>query len=227
MEGLTTREATWLERFERRKWQWQSGQGAFPLGPTFRRYEVPKASWTGGQVIFELMDHLDRIDPALEILFDKFTVRGGPNSLGPGHHLVTRLEGSGECSADLLRMELTLQWDIDEDGYTWAWPDYRLRAPGMWLIASLRKHYIGKAPGGELNPVRRHSIKRSQDRVKEKRAEAVKACIDIEMDITKEILPYFHSEDGGVGRTIHRTGKQMLPGKRNPNRVVVDVGAAK
>lgn len=211
MFELTPQESQWLENFNRRKELWQGGAGACPLAPTFRRYELPQAHWIGGAVPFEVLDQLDRVDPQLEIIFDKFTVVGGSNSAGPGHHLVTNLNGPGQSSGDLLSYECSLQWDIDPQGGIPLWPRGRPAPPGLWFIPFLRKHYVGFM-GGDNNPVRRRKIERSKENAKEFRARSIKKAIDTELAINDEILPYLPAIVGGKNKTIRRTGRQLIPG---------------
>jgi hypothetical protein len=224
MFDLSPHEREWLENYHRRRRLWEKGVAAQPLSPTFRRYEIPSARWIGGEVSMPLIDALDRIDPDLEIIFDKFTVVGGPGSLRPGHHLVTRLGGGRfDCNA-LLQYEVSVQWDIDEFGAAMIWPKGRPAAPGMWFVNLVRKHYVGPM-GGDVNPTRRRMIEDRKNRTKEQRAASVKKSIDLQMDYLREIAPYLPtgSCEEAAGRTVRRTGRDLIAGRKT-EKVIVDMG---
>ena len=171
-----------------------------------------------------VIDALDRIDPDLEIIFDKFTVHGGPRSLSPGHHLVTRLSGSRFDRNALLQYEVSVQWDIDEHGGAMIWPKGRPAAPGMWFVDLVRKHYVGPM-GGDVNLTRRRMLEDRKNREKAWRAASVKKAIDLQTDYVREIASYLPTGtcDGAAGRTIRRTGRDLIAGRKT-ERVTVDLG---
>jgi hypothetical protein len=206
--ALSPREEQWLDLYKLREARWKSGKAAQPLDGVFRRYEIPPGSWVGGPVPMPLIDALHRIDPDLEVIYDKFTTVNGCNGSGPAFHLVHRKGKAPSRSGDLLCFEFSLQWDVLTDIHR-GWPHGVPAPPGMWLIKALRKFYVGDQSAKD-DPKRRKFVESFRDRSRAKRAKHIKEARDLELDVYKyDLQPKLPGDMifGGRGREM-----QTVPG---------------
>lgn len=223
---LRSREKSWLTRFKRREARWLAGRHNLPLTGPFRRHEIPKATWLGG-IDQAAIAMVKSVHPSLEIIFDKFTAPKGSKASRPGFHLVSLVAKGATPDYDILNYEFSIQKQVVTAGRNLAWPGGTPCVPTVEYMTGflpvLKSVFVGPKNEADEKQIDLDGYNNERQR----RADVVKPMLDMELAIMEEINPYAPTGLGiplAKGRTIQRTGRDLLPGQKR-EKILVDMGA--
>lgn len=129
--------AAGVHRF--RKWEANHKKPLAPLPDCVAGVFMDVNYFKGEMVDSALWRKLREIDPQFEVVYDRCTTNG---PMMPGFHLYRRVEGLEETSGRRLKLEFSLQFDVDAP-----WPTGQPREPGLWLIEEIRKRDKARLSG--------------------------------------------------------------------------------
>lgn len=195
-----------LDRRRERERAWKNGRGAYPL-TNCHRHELCQARPVGFSVPMELVVTIKRIDPAFEIIYDKWTAPGGPAADRPAFHLYSITARGVTPGMDRLHLEVSIQQNLRDHNENCLWPLGGPCRPGMWLFHNLLKSYTGPLDG-EFSALRERLIRREREKwLAEERAERKQEWA-LQKAFVDEVAPYLDSARTPIGRnrTMQKTG---------------------
>jgi len=155
-----------------------------PMGPLSGGIlgDLPEAMYVGGEVDWNLTAALEKLDPRLRIVYDRFTA---PNQMSPAHHVIQITQPGGTDFDSEFRLIFSCQFDVDQE-----WPHGEPRIPGQWVMDELRSRDKASRQGSEER-IDAEIFHEAVAESRERKEEGKKADVEFNKQIEEEIVtPY-------------------------------------